>query len=162
MSRWDEIKKGLGDLADKTVNATRELTDTASLKIKIANKEADRDLEYKNLGKLAYAKLRQTGGDDLTEKISESLERLDTIQEELDELIAADKARKEAKDAEKQAREQEKKAQKQEKEAAQKAKKEESEKLNLEIMTEFNEARITANEEYEKAKQAAEDARNAD
>ena len=156
MSKWDEIKKSIGDFADKTVNATRELTDTASLKIKIANKEAERDLEYKNLGKLAYAKLRQTdGGEDLTEKISASLEKLDTIQKELDELIAADKARKEAKDAEKQA----KKAEDDKKKTA---KNEEGDSLDLSVMTEFNEARVTADEEYEKAKQAAEDARNAD
>ena len=156
MSKWDEIKKSIGDFADKTVNATRELTDTASLKIKIANKEAERDLEYKNLGKLAYAKLRQAdGGEDLTEKISASLEKLDTIQKELDELIAADKARKEAKDAEKQA----KKAEDDKKKTA---KNEEGDSLDLSVMTEFNEARVTADEEYEKAKQAAEDARNAD
>ena len=155
MSKWDEFKKSLGEFADKTVNATRELTDTASLKIKIANKEAERDLEYKNLGKLAYEKLRSaTVGDDLTEKISVSLGKLDRIQKELEELVAADKARKEAKDAEKQA--------KKEENEQKKAKKTDGDELDLSVMEQFNEARTAADEEYEKAKAAAEDAKSAD
>lgn len=156
MSKWDEFKKSLGDFADKTVNATRELTDTASLKIKIANKEADRDLEYKNLGKLAYAKLRQLEGDeDLTEKISESLGKLDRIQKELDELLEADEMRKEAKEAQRQA----KKAENEQKKAT---KTDDGNKLDLTVMEQFNEARTAADEEYEKAKAAAEEAKNAD
>ena len=156
MSKWDEFKKSLGDLADKTVNATRELTDTASLKIKIANKEAERDLEYKNLGKLAYEKLRSaTVGDDLTEKISDSLGKLDRIQKELEELLEADEMRKEAKEAQKQA----KKAENEQKKAA---KAEDGDELDLSVMEQFNEARTAADEEYEKAKAAAEDAKSAD
>ena len=148
MSKWDDLKKGLGDLADKTVNKTRELTDTASLKIKIANKEADRDIEYKNLGKLTYAKLKKLKGvnpEAVTVEISQILEKLDGIHRELATLKAEEKARKEAKEAEKAAKEAEKKAA--------------EEKLNLEVMEEFNEARVVADEEYEKAKQAAEDAK---
>jgi hypothetical protein len=148
MSKWDDFKKGFGDLADKTVNKTRELTDTAALKIKIANKEADRDIEYKNLGKLTYAKLKKLKGidpDAVTLEISQTLEKLDAIHRELITLKAEEKARKEAKEAEKAANDAEKKA--------------EEEKLNLEIMEEFNEARVVADEEYEKAKQAAEDAK---
>lgn len=156
MSKWDEFKKGFGELADKTVTATRELTDTASIKIKIANKEADRDIEYKTLGKLAYIKLRQLdGGEDLTEKISESLDKLDAIHKELDELLEADAARKEVKEAQKQA----KKAEKEKKKATKAA---DGDGLDLDIMDQFNEARATADEEYEKAKQAAEDAKAAD
>ena len=156
MSKWDEFKKSLGDLADKTVNATRELTDTASLKIKIANKEAERDLEYKNLGKLAYTKLCQLDdGEDLTEKISESLGKLDRIQKELEELLEADEMRKEAKEAQKQAK-------KAENEQKKEAKSEDGDELDLSVMEQFNEARTVADEEYEKAKAAAEDAKSAD
>ena len=156
MSKWDEFKKSLGDLADKTVNATRELTDTASLKIKIANKEAERDLEYKNLGKLAYTKLCQLDdGEDLTEKISESLGKLDRIQKELEELLDADEMRKEAKEAQKQAK-------KAENEQKKEAKSEDGDELDLSVMEQFNEARTVADEEYEKAKAAAEDAKSAD
>ena len=154
MSKWDDFKKGLGEIADKTVSVTRELTDTASLKIKIANKEAERDLEYKNLGRLAYAKLREsmiTDNDELTEKISASMEKLDTIHDELSKLRAEDKARREAKEAEKQAR------------TAEKAKSDkkdgDDDALDLSVMEQFNEARITADEEYEKAKAAAEEAK---
>ena len=34
MPNWEKIKKNIGNLADKTVNKTKELTDTASLKNK--------------------------------------------------------------------------------------------------------------------------------
>ncbi|MBE6684303.1 MAG: hypothetical protein E7592_01470 [Ruminococcaceae bacterium] len=107
MSKWDDFKKTLGNFADKTVTKTRELTDTASLKIKIANKEADRDIEYKRLGKLTYAKLKKLEGhstEELTVKISESIEKLDNIIAELNALKSEDEERKAAKEAEKAAK----------------------------------------------------------
>ena len=149
MSKWDDLKKGIGEFADKTVNKTRELTDTAALKIKIANKEADRDIEYKNLGKLTYAKLKKLKGIDteaITLEISATLEKLDGINRELAALKNEEKTRKEAKEAEKAEREAKKKA--------------EEERRAAEVMEDFNEARVVADEEYEKAKKAAEDAKN--
>ncbi|MBR4032903.1 MAG: hypothetical protein IKJ07_09250 [Clostridia bacterium] len=107
MSKWDDFKKTLGNFADKTVTKTRELTDTASLKIKIANKEADRDIEYKKLGKLTYAKLKASDGhstEELTVKISESIEKLDKIIAELEALKSEDEERKASKEAEKAAK----------------------------------------------------------
>ena len=156
MSKWDNFKKSIGEIADKTAAMTRELSDTASLKIKIANKESERELEYKNLGKLAYARLRQTevaSPVELAQRISESLKRLDAIHKELDELKAMDKARREAREAEKKAREDQKPA-------PEKKPKPETEELDLTVMEQFNDARTVADEEYEKAKQAAEDAKN--
>ena len=147
MPTWNKIKKSLGDIAGKTAIKTRELTDTASLKIKIASKESERDIEYKALGKLAYAKLRQPENntdDDLAQKISASLDKLESILKELDELKELDKARREAKEAEKKARENEKQS---------------SEELDLAVMEDFNAARKVADAEYEKAKRAAEDAK---
>ena len=150
MSKWDDFRKSLGDFADKTVNKTRELTDTAALKIKIANKEADRDTEFRNLGKLAYAKLKNLEGtnpEELTAQISETLDKLDVICRELVELKKEDEDKKAAKEAEK---------------AAKQAKAEEEEKdeeLDMQVMADFNEARREADAEYEKAKQAAEDAK---
>ena len=156
MPTWNEIKKSLGDIASKTATKTRELTDTASLKIKIANKESERDIEYKALGKLAYARLRQLDGyssEELAEKISNSLEKLDNIHRELAELNKIDKERREGREAEKKAREEEK---------ADKKKKQDSEELDLTIMNQFNDARTAADAEYEQAKKAAEDTKNQD
>lgn len=154
MSRWDGIKKGLGVLVDKTASKTRELTDTASLKIKIASKEADRDAEYKTLGRLTYAKLKQhKSSDAITERISETIETLDKINAELAGLKAQDKARREAKEAEKAAKE----AEKAQTEARAKEKADADEEL---VMEQFNEARRDADEAYAKAKTAAEDAKN--
>lgn len=154
MPGWDDIKKGLGALADKTASKTRELTDTASLKIKIASKEADRDAEYKILGKLTYAKLKQYKGcETVTERISETIERLDKINAELAALKAEEKARRDAKEAAKAAKE----AEKAEAETRAKEKAHAEEEL---VMEQFNEARRDADEQYEKAKSAAEDAKN--
>lgn len=150
MSKWDNFKKSFGEFADKTVNKTRELTDTASLKIKIANKEAERDIEYKNLGRLAYSKLKadtDQSTKELTRLISETIDKIDEIIADLDALKAEDDERKAAKEAEKAA-----------KEAEKKARREEDEAPNLAVMDEFNKARKEADVEYEKAKQAADDA----
>ena len=102
MSTWDDFKKNVSNLADKTVTKTRELTDAAALKIKIANKEADRDLEYKRLGRLTYARLKASQGRDTSEivaQISKSIENLDKIIAELKALKARDEERKAEKTA---------------------------------------------------------------
>jgi hypothetical protein len=74
MSNWKKFKKKLGDFADKTAGKTRELTDTAALKIKIANKEADRDLEYRKLGKLAVLDQLKSDVLDLAGKVGAGAE----------------------------------------------------------------------------------------
>lgn len=104
MPTWNDIKKTVSSFAEKTATKTRELTDTASLKIKIASREADRDTEYKRLGKLTYKKLKNTDEDyseRLTLEISKSIEKLDEINAQIAELKAEEKARREAKEAEK-------------------------------------------------------------
>ncbi len=104
MSKWDDFKKSVGAIADKTVTKTRELTDTASLKLKIASKEADRDTEYKNLGRLTYSKLKATDqkySEALTLDISKTIEKLDGINSEIELLKAEEEARRDAKEAEK-------------------------------------------------------------
>jgi len=129
MSKWDDFKKSLGNFADKTVTKTRELTDTASLKIKIANKEADRDIEYKRLGKLTYAKLKASDSHstkELTVKISESIEKLDKIISELDALKNEDDGRKAAKESEKAAR------------AAARSNDDDDEELNIDTINDFD------------------------
>ncbi len=155
MSKWDDFKKSLGELADKTVNKTRELTDAAALKIKIANKEADRDAEYKNLGRLAYRRLKKEEGydsEELTQEISQAMDKLEVIIRELDELRAEESERKAAKEAEKA-------SQSNDAVPTDSKKASSDDTLDLAVMTEFNEARKVADEEYEKAKQAAEDAK---
>ena len=151
MANWNDIKKSIGNIADRTATKTREIADTASLKIKIANKEAERDIQYKALGKLAYAKLRNLNVKDpdaLTENISTTLDKLDAILKEIAELRAEDEARRAAKQAEKQAKEDAKHRAEQEEEA-------EQEELNRKVMEDFNNARTEADAEYEKAKAEA-------
>ena len=154
MSKWDDFKSGIGSIAGKTADKTREITGAASIKIKIANKEADRDREYKLLGKLAYAKLKKlnvSDAEELTVKISETLAKLDKILAEINTLKAKENEMKATKEAEKAARA-----------AAKRAREEaeledEDDEFDAVIMDEFNKARKEADAEYEKAKQAAED-----
>ena len=155
MSKWDDFKDKVGKFADKTAQKTREITDAAALKLKIANKEADRDQEYKKLGKLAYAKLKNLEGantEELTEKISEALTNLDRILLELNELKVEEAKKKAEKDAEKEA----KKAAK----ATENNTDEDdgNDELDMKVMSEFREARKTADEKYEEAKVAVEEA----
>ncbi len=115
MSKWDDFKKSVGVIADKTATKTRELTDTASLKIKIASREADRDTEYKKLGRLTYSKLKTTDArysESLTLDISKVIEKLDEINSELDTLRAEEEKRRSAKEAEKAERNAQKDAEK--------------------------------------------------
>ena len=147
MFDWNNIKKGLSEIADKTVSKTIEVTDVASTKVKIASKETDRDTEYRRLGRLAYYKLKGvkvSNPDELENRISESIARIDNLNKEIAALKANEEAKKE-----------EKKAIAEAKRAAEKAAQEAEEEI---VMQQFNEARRTANEEYEKAKQAADDA----
>ena len=156
MSKWDDFKKGFGDLADKTVEKTKEITGSATLKIKIANKEADRDQEYRRLGKLTYAKLKKLNVSDsaeLTAKISETMAKIDKIMAEIAEMKAKEEEIKSAREAEKAARAAAKRAQDEDDD-------EEDGEYDSIVMDEFNEARREANEEYAKAKKAAEDAKN--
>ena len=115
MPGWEDFKKGIGKIADKTASKTRELTDIASIKIKIASKEADRDAEYKVLGRLTYKKLKgDESASNATERISECIQKLDKINEEISLL----KAEEEAKKAERQAAKEAKKAKRASKRAA--------------------------------------------
>ena len=154
MSRWDNFKSGIGSLAGKTADKTREITGAASIKIKIANKEADRDREYKLLGKLTYAKLKKISlgdGEDLTARISETLEKIDKILSEINALKQKEAELKASKDAEKAARAEARRAKEE-------AEYEDEDDYDEVVMDQFNAARKEADAEYEKAKQAAEDA----
>ena len=88
MPTWEEFKKNVKRTAKRAAKKTEELTDVATLKIKITNKEITRDGEYKSLGKLVYQKLKADENEarSLTQDISESIEKLDKCLAELSEL----------------------------------------------------------------------------
>ena len=154
MSKWENFKSGIGSLAGKTADKTRELTGVASIKIKIANKEADRDREYKLLGKLTYAKLKKINvndGEDLTARISETLEKLDKILSEINALKQREAELKANKEADRAARAEARRAKEE-------AEYRDDDDYDEVVMDQFNAARKEADAEYEKAKQAAEDA----
>ncbi len=140
MSKWDDFKSGIESLAGKTADKTRELTGIAAIKIKIANKESERDREYRLLGKLAYAKLKKlnvSDAEELTSKISESLVKLDNILAEINALKTKEEELKASKDAEKAARAEAKRA----KDEAEYEDEDEYEDSDTIVMDEVDEAR---------------------
>ena len=155
MANWNDIKASIGNIAGKTAAKTRELADTASLKLKIAGKEAERDVQYKALGKLAYAKLRDVNVKDpeaLTQGISTTLDKLDTILKELHDLNSELEARRAAKEAERAAKEEAERLEQEREE-------QENEELNRRIAEGMENAENQAKEEFEKAKAEAESAK---
>lgn len=154
MSMWNDIKKSVTDFADKAAKKTEELTDAAAMKIKIANKEAERDSEYKNLGRLIYEKLGDADEqrkEQLTEAIAESIKKLDATIAELTRLNKEYNEAKAAREAEKNA-----------KQSSKSANDGNGASQNDEdFMNDFNDARRAGDEEAEKARQASKAAADA-
>ena len=90
-------------------------------------------------------------GEDLTARISETLEKLDKILSEINALKQKEAELKASKDAEKAARAEARRAKEE-------AEYEDEDDYDEVVMDQFNAARKEADAEYEKAKQAAEDA----
>ena len=89
MANWNQIKKNLGDAAQKAKKRTGELMDDASMQIKLKTLESKRDQLYEQLGRLTYRQLKT--GESQAEKIASTIEGLDDVRakhREQAELIA--------------------------------------------------------------------------
>lgn len=89
MPTWKEIKSSIVSAAHTAKDKTVELTKTASLKLKISDKNSKREKEFQNLGKLVYRKLRAKPDENLekiTIKTQETLEIIDNLTKEIREL----------------------------------------------------------------------------
>lgn len=106
MSKWKEIRRGVRKVASKAVSKTGDLSDTASLHIKLARKEAFLADLYEQFGRIAYQKIK--AGSDVDHKIKVLIEKIDVIRAEIysinqaieEKKIAREMERSDAKEAE--------------------------------------------------------------
>lgn len=81
MSTWREIRRGIRKVASKAVSKTGDITDTASLHVKLARKEALLADFYEQFGRVMYQKVKT--GADVERKAKILLEKIDVIRAEI-------------------------------------------------------------------------------
>lgn len=81
MSKWREIRRGVKRFASKAVSKTGDLSDTASLHVKLARKEAFLADLYEQFGRIAYQKLKT--GADVDRKLEILIEKIDITRSEM-------------------------------------------------------------------------------
>lgn len=81
MSKWRELRREIRKVASKAVSKTGDLTDTASLRVKLARKEALLADIYEQFGRVAYQKIKT--GADVDKKIKILIEKIDVIRAEI-------------------------------------------------------------------------------
>ena len=94
MATWEEFCDSVKKFAQKVAVKTEEIADTASLQLKLAQKEGELSDLYEKLGKLTYTQI--TDGGESAYHAEEIIAKLDAITSD----IAALKAELEAKKAE--------------------------------------------------------------
>ncbi len=81
MSKWNDIGRGVRRAASKAVSKTGDLTDTASLHIKLARKEANLADLYEQFGRVAYQKVK--AGSSADHKMKILIEKIDIVRAEI-------------------------------------------------------------------------------
>jgi DNA segregation ATPase FtsK/SpoIIIE-like protein len=76
MSKWNDFCKSVSQLTEKAIKKTEELTDVASLRIKIKTLEGRISEQYENLGALTYSNLK--GGADNAEEVAHIVAKIDS------------------------------------------------------------------------------------
>lgn len=106
MSKWSEFRRGVRRATSRAVSKTGDLSDTASLHVKLARKEAFLADLYEQLGRLGYQKLKT--GADVDRKLEILIEKIDitrsemyTINHAIEEKAEAKKVARAAAEAEK-------------------------------------------------------------
>ena len=81
MPTWEEFCNGLKKITNKVIVKTEELADTASLHLKLAQKEANLSELYEEFGKLTYDQIKQENSNE--EKAEDLIKKLDTLTAEI-------------------------------------------------------------------------------
>lgn len=81
MSKWREIRREIRKVASKAVSKTGDLTDTASLHVKLARKEALLADLYEQFGRVQYQVVKT--GNPLEHKTKVLLEKIDIVRAEI-------------------------------------------------------------------------------
>lgn len=103
MDNWRKIRRSMRRMASKAVSKTGDLTDTASLYVKLAQKEANLSDLYEQFGRVAYTKLKTGEGAD--EKSKVLFEKIDVVRAEIYAINKAIREKNLAKEAAKEAKE---------------------------------------------------------
>lgn len=98
MSKWREIRRGIKKVASKAVSKTGDLSDTASLHVKLARKEAFLADLYEQFGRIAYQKIKTNA--DVDHKIKILIEKIDIVRAEIYAINRSIEAKKLAKQEE--------------------------------------------------------------
>lgn len=96
MSTWRDIRRTVKKVASKAVSKTGDLSDTASLHVKLAKKEAFLADLYEQFGRVAYLKIKT--GADVDHKVKVLIEKIDIVRAEIHALNRSINAKKLAKD----------------------------------------------------------------
>lgn len=99
MSKWREFRRGVRKVASKAVSKTGDLSDTASLHVKLARKEALLADLYEQFGRVAYQKIKTNA--EVDHKIKVLIEKIDVIRAEIYSLNRAIEQKKASKETEK-------------------------------------------------------------
>lgn len=94
MSKLSDIGRGVKRAAGKAVSKTGDLTDTASLHIKLARKEANLADLYEQFGRVAYQKVKAGASADHKMKIL--IEKIDIVRSEIHAIKRAIKQKRDA------------------------------------------------------------------
>lgn len=81
MSTLNDLGRGFKRVASKAVSKTGDLTDTASLHVKLARKEANLADLYEQFGRVAYQKVKAGSSADAKMKIL--IEKIDIVRSEI-------------------------------------------------------------------------------
>lgn len=98
MATWKEIRRTVKKVASKAVSKTGELSDTASLHVKVARKEAFLADLYEQFGRVAYQKIKTNA--DVDYKVKVLIEKIDIVRAEIHALNRTIEAKKLAKEEE--------------------------------------------------------------
>lgn len=98
MSKWTEFSRTVKKVASKAVSKTGELSDTASLHVKIARKEALLADLYEQFGRVAYQKIKTNA--DVDHKVKVLIEKIDIVRAEIHAINRTIEAKKLAKEEE--------------------------------------------------------------
>jgi hypothetical protein len=81
MSKWSDFGHRVKRVAGKAVAKTGDLSDTASLHMKLARKEAQLSDLYEQFGRVAYQKIKV--GDSADHKMKILIEKIDIVRSEI-------------------------------------------------------------------------------
>lgn len=95
MANWNEISRNVKRVAAKAVSKTGDISDTASLHVKLARKENDLSDLYEQFGRVAYQKIKT--GADVDRKLKILTQKIDVVRSEIYAINRSIEAKKLAK-----------------------------------------------------------------